>query len=73
MKYLMRFLLFWYDFLVGDAWEVAAGVVAALILAGLLAYFQPALAGALGPALAVVVVALLGGSIWLESRGASPR
>ena len=33
MKYVTGFLYFWYDFLVGDAWEVAAGVVIALVVA----------------------------------------
>jgi hypothetical protein len=37
MRFLVRFLRFWYDFIVGDAWEVAAGVVAVLATgAGLL-------------------------------------
>ena len=30
MNFIKRFLAFWYDFIVGDAWEVAAGVVAVL-------------------------------------------
>ena len=30
MRFLVRFLRFWYDFIVGDAWEIAAGVVAVL-------------------------------------------
>ncbi len=68
MKYVVRFCLFWYDFLVGDAWEIAAGIVVALVVGGLLVYFQPALDVALGPVLAVVVVLLLSGSIWLEWR-----
>ncbi len=66
MRYVTRFLMFWYDFLVGDAWEVAAGVVLALVLAALIALYQPALSVALGPALALVFMALLGGSIWLQ-------
>ena len=32
MKYIKAFLFFWYDFIVGDAWEVAAGVLIALAL-----------------------------------------
>ncbi len=32
MRYVKGFFAFWYDFIVGDAWEVAAGVLAALIL-----------------------------------------
>ena len=30
MRLLVRFLRFWYEFIVGDAWEIAAGVVAVL-------------------------------------------
>ena len=37
MRFLVGFLRFWYDFIVGDAWEIAAGAVAVLgIGAGLL-------------------------------------
>jgi len=37
MMPLRNFLLFWYDFIVGDDWVVAAGVVLALIATALLA------------------------------------
>jgi hypothetical protein len=37
MRYLLAFLRFWYDFIVGDDWVVAAGVLAALGLTALLA------------------------------------
>jgi len=37
MTFLGNFLRFWYDFIVGDDWVVAAGVVLALIVAALLA------------------------------------
>ena len=30
MRFLVKFLRFWYDFIVGDAWEIAAGVVVVL-------------------------------------------
>ncbi|CAG6391207.1 hypothetical protein NMG29_27895 [Streptomyces cocklensis] len=30
MKWIRSFALFWYDFVVGDDWRVAAGVVVAL-------------------------------------------
>ena len=36
MTYLLRFLHFWYDFIVGDDWSIAAGVVVGLGLTGLL-------------------------------------
>jgi hypothetical protein len=37
MTYLKNFLLFWYDFIVGDDWMLAAGVVMALLLSAALA------------------------------------
>jgi hypothetical protein len=30
MRFLVSFLRFWYEFIVGEAWEIAAGVVAVL-------------------------------------------
>lgn len=37
MKYIVGFFQFWYDFIVGDDWTIAAGVVVALFLTALLA------------------------------------
>lgn len=37
MSQVAGFLRFWYDFIVGDDWSVAAGVIAALILTARLA------------------------------------
>ena len=37
MKYIIGFFQFWYDFIVGDDWTIAAGVVIALALTALLA------------------------------------
>jgi hypothetical protein len=37
LTYLVGFLRFWYDFLIGDDWAVAAGVVVALGLTALMA------------------------------------
>lgn len=36
MKYLVSFAAFWYDFIVGDDWRVAAAVVVGLIGTALL-------------------------------------
>jgi len=38
MRYLRSFVLFWWNFIVGDDWRVAAGVVIALALCALLAH-----------------------------------
>jgi ribonucleotide monophosphatase NagD (HAD superfamily) len=36
MKYLVGFLRFWYDFIVGDDWRIALSVAAAIGLTALL-------------------------------------
>jgi hypothetical protein len=36
MSFITNFLRFWYDFIVGDDWTVAVGVVVALVVAALL-------------------------------------
>ena len=38
MKWLSRFGLFWYDFIIGDDWHVAALVVAGLALTAILVH-----------------------------------
>jgi hypothetical protein len=38
MNFIKRFLAFWYDFIVGDDWVVAAGVVVLLAATGALAH-----------------------------------
>ena len=37
MRWITQFAAFWYDFIVGDDWVVAVGVVAALALSAVLA------------------------------------
>jgi hypothetical protein len=61
---IMRFLHFWYDFVVGDDWTVAVGVVIALIVTALLA------GGGIAAwwVLPVAVVLLLGLSLRRASR-----
>ncbi len=38
MKYIRSFVLFWWNFVVGDDWRVAAGLAVALALTWLLAH-----------------------------------
>jgi hypothetical protein len=64
MGYVRQFAYFWYDFLVGDAWDIAAGVVVALVVIAVIARAQPSSGAMLGPLLAVAVVALT----WLSLR-----
>ncbi len=64
MTYLKHFLLFWYDFLIGDDWMIAAGVVMALVVSAGLAHHQ---VNAWWVMLVAVVV-LLGASLWRETH-----
>ncbi len=68
MKYLVGFVRFWYDFIVGDAWEVAVGVVVALALAAWLVRQAPVLETGLGPLFFLAVCAVLVASLWREVR-----
>ena len=67
MTYAKRFLGFWYDFIVGDDWAIAAGVVGGLALTGVLAR-RGVDAWWLLP---LAVTALLAVSLWREVRQAS--
>jgi hypothetical protein len=72
MKYVTGFFAFWYDFIVGDAWEVAAGVLASLFLMYLAAHYASEQAGTVAVLLLpVLVVLLLGYSLWRVSKAGS--
>jgi hypothetical protein len=64
MTYLKHFLRFWYDFIVGDDWMIAAGVVMALVLSAALAH------RGLNAwwVMLVTVVVMLAASLWRETR-----
>jgi hypothetical protein len=64
MRYIAGFGRFWYDFIVGDDWTVAAGVVIALGLTALLA--QSAIAA--WWLLPVAVAVGLFVSVWRAAR-----
>lgn len=60
MRFIKNFGLFWYDFVVGDDWSVAVGIVIALVITALLAH-QNIAAWWLMP---IAVVVVLGVSLW---------
>ncbi len=64
MSYVINFARFWYDFVVGDDWSVAAGVVVALTITALLAH-RGVTVWWLMPAAVLVV---LGMSLWRVSQ-----
>jgi hypothetical protein len=70
MTYLKNFLRFWYDFMIGDDWIIAAGVVTALALSAALARRNPNGWWVMPVAVAVILLA----SLWREiSRARSRR
>jgi hypothetical protein len=64
VRYVEGFFSFWYDFIVGDDWRVAAGVVAAFAVTAALAHVGVA-AWWIVP---LVVVSLLSVSLWTVAR-----
>jgi len=65
VKYIRAFLNFWYDFFIGDAWELAAGTVVILIV---VAAAANALTGIIWLLFPVAVFAVLAASVILYSR-----
>jgi hypothetical protein len=66
VKYLLSFGRFWWDFIVGDDWRVAAGIAAALALTYLLAHHGLNVWWLLPLAVALVLAA----SLWGAARAA---
>ena len=66
MVYVKRFLNFWYDFIIGDDWSIAVGVVGGLVLTAVLVR-RGVDAWWLMP---LAVTVLLAVSLWHEVRQA---
>lgn len=66
MGFIGRFVRFWYDFIIGDDWTIAVGVVIALGVTYALAHNG----GSAWFLLPLVVIAGLGASLW---RATTPR
>jgi hypothetical protein len=66
MTFLTSFVRFWYDFVIGDDWTIAAAVVGALAITAVLA--QAGVASWWLLPLAVLLV--LGGRLWRGTRTA---
>jgi len=64
IRALRSFAAFWYDFLIGDDWRIAAGVALALAVTALLVY----LGVSAWWVLPVAVLVLLGFSVWRVAR-----
>ena len=67
MRWIVGFFNFWYDFIVGDDWMTAVVIIAALVVTGLLVHAGGVNAWWLLP---LVVIAILGVSLWRLTQGA---
>jgi hypothetical protein len=68
MRFVKAFFRFWYDFIIGDDWKIAAAVVTVL-LAGAIAVIAGAADSALlAPLLAVGIGAAFTASLLIDTR-----
>ncbi len=68
MAFLRAFGLFWYDFLIGDDWKMAAYVVLALAVVGALAVASSLSNGALGVVATVLLMCLFALGVAYDAR-----
>lgn len=57
MRYIASFFRFWYDFLIGDDWRIAAAVVVTLLLTAAVAHWLSARAAAIVIVAGVLITA----------------
>jgi hypothetical protein len=65
MRYITRFLSFWYHFIVGDDWRIAVAVVFGLSLVGVLVHVIHVRVWWLLP---IMIVTMLSFSLFLATR-----
>jgi hypothetical protein len=68
MAFVRGFLRFWYDFVVGDDWRIAAGVVLVLAAGAVLVATGAVSDGVLVPLVGAGIVAVVGVSIVAGAR-----
>ena len=73
MRFARGFARFWWDFIVGDVWRIAAGVVTVLAAGALLVADTNAPDGVVAALVAVGIVAVAIGSIVASARRAQRR
>jgi hypothetical protein len=67
MRYVSGFFRFWYDFLVGDSWRIAAGVVLVIVATRLITAAQPGAAEIMEPVFLAALLAVFCGVILSEA------
>jgi hypothetical protein len=68
LRPLRRFARFWFDFVVGDDWRMAAGVFGIVAVAGVLVHAQAVTTGVLAGGVTAAVLTLAGGCVVRDVR-----
>jgi hypothetical protein len=68
MRFIAGFFHFWYDFIVGDAWDIAAGIVVVIVLGALVARADVLPEQQLALLVGAGIVAVVGSSLFFEAR-----
>jgi hypothetical protein len=68
MRFVTGFFRFWYDFIVGDAWDIAAGIVVVLTIGALLASQSALAEEQITLLVGVGIVTVVGVSLFLEAQ-----
>ena len=68
MRFITGFFRFWYDFVAGDAWDIAAGIVAVIVLGALIARADVLAEQQLTLLVGAGIVAVVSSSLYMEAR-----
>ncbi len=68
MKFIKGFFLFWYDFIVGDCWQIALGVVLVLGVGAWLARTEAVARETIPPMVGAGIVAVVLASLLITSK-----
>ena len=68
MKYVLGFFSFWYDFIVGDSWQTAAGVAGIFACGAWLAHAQILPGELLAPIVGVGILSVAGLSLLFSTK-----
>lgn len=68
MKYVLGFLRFWYDFIIGDSWQTAAGVAGIFACGAWLAHAQILPGELLAPIVGVGIMSVAILSLFLSTK-----
>jgi hypothetical protein len=70
VRYLIGFLRFWYDFIIGDCWQIAAGVVLVLGCGAWLSHSRVVREGLTAPVVGLGIVLVAVVSLLTTARSA---